>query len=967
VSIGAPDDLEPLLALDLPVGSRVVVVGDLLLRRRSTASSDRITTELSAVIAELHGPGAVVLNGSFLDLLGDPRSSPALIAASHPQLMAVLRDFGRGEGRTVIVLPGAADRALAWDESARAELAAATGATCALALEVTVASAAGASRIRIEPGTRFDERFRSSAELGQADSPLGAHVVTEVLPSLSAAWAEGVGDLADVGDLPRFAASRLLYRSAGRWAWVLLVPFLVALALKLPLAGELDDAMGPWPRRLEVMAALTVVDIVLLGGALAALLTRGWRTIARQSGRARPNQAARAEARSLVAEGLSGLVVSHGRTAALESLGTAFFAATGAACEVVREHRGRLGLPPVFVPVRESGWLEIEGGARLHVRLLRGCGRAGGATLIERVVGRLPSPSATQIVGTWPGESWPSEESVLARRTRVRRRASAAIALAGLLDLASALTPPLEDRLAVLLRWVPLAVPKAATALVALAGLGLIGLAWGVRRGQRVPWRIALTLLVGGVALHLAKGGDVEEAAVSGLIAMYLAIHAPAFTTPSHLTGLRRGLGRALAVMGLTLAGAVVAIEAVTTAGGSRLPIGAAIEGVVERMVGVRAVALPDRLDDFASPSLAAVGVGLIVWLLWLAVRPALVRRSSSEAVVRAREVVDRWGVSTLDYFSLRSDKELFLTGSSVVAYAVHHSVCLVSPDPVGPVWERDEVWRAFRAFADEQGWTVAVLGACESWLDTYRGFGMQRLYVGDEAVVDVRHFSLDGGRHKALRQAVNRVANHGYTVSFADPSTADPALKDAVRTIMSRSRRGEVERGFSMTLGRIFDPDDVGLLLAVCRDRDDVPVAFCQYVPAPGIAGYSLDLMRRDGGDHPNGLLDLVVVRTIEHLREQGFERLGLNFATMRAVLAGERSPGIVGGAQRWALRRMSGSMQIESLWRFNAKFDPAWQARYVVYDAPEHLLAVAFAIARAESFWELPVIGRFLTPAAA
>ena len=32
----------------------------------------------------------------------------------------------------------------------------------------------------------------------------------------------------------------------------------------------------------------------------------------------------------------------------------------------------------------------------------------------------------------------------------------------------------------------------------------------------------------------------------------------------------------------------------------------------------------------------------------------------------------------------------------------------------------------------------------------------------------------------------------------------------------MTKSRRGDVERGFSMTLGRVFDPDDAGLLLAI-------------------------------------------------------------------------------------------------------------------------------------------------------
>src|SRR5205085_615352 len=139
---------------------------------------------------------------------------------------------------------------------------------------------------------------------------------------------------------------------------------------------------------------------------------------------------------------------------------------------------------------------------------------------------------------------------------------------------------------------------------------------------------------------------------------------------------------------------------------------------------------------------------------------------------------------------------------------------------------------------------------------------------------------------------------------------------------------------------------------------------AFGQFVPAPGIDGYSLDLMRRSDGNHPNGLTDFVAVKTIEHLRERGMKGLGLNFATMRAVLAGELGHGPSQRAQRWVLRRLSGSMQIESLWRYNAKFAPTWQPRYAVYDAAENIVPAALAVAKAESFWELPVIGRFLVP---
>ncbi|MGE3622148.1 MAG: bifunctional lysylphosphatidylglycerol flippase/synthetase MprF [Acidimicrobiia bacterium] len=952
---------EQSLNLTLPVGSRVLVVGDLLLGRLATASSNRITSELAAAVDLAQGPGVVVLNGGFLDLLGDPVASPSTVLAAHPQLVAALCRFGEGADRTVVVVPGAADRQLAWDAEARAEVAAFVPVRFALALDLGMATAGDPAVIHVEAGTRFDERFRFADPPSPLDSPLGVHLVGEVVPTLRGRWADGVSVLADVGDLPRFVTSRLAYRRVGPWSWLVLVPFLLAFGVKIPLAGAIGS-FAAWPDRIGTVAVMTTVDLLLVAAVLGALVPRAWRLLAVTDGDGEGNEAARAEARSLAGLGVTGLVVSHGRRPELQNLGSSFFAATGPACELVRERPARLGLPPVFRRQREAGWLEIESGASLHVRLVRGEEDAAGVTLLERLASRRRPSMPTRVVGQWPGDSWPARVPALLHRTRVRRRASAAILVAGLLDLVSAFTPPLEDRLSVLLRLVPLAVPQVASALVAVGGFGLLALAWGVRRGQRTPWRIAVALLAGSVVLHLVKGADVEEAAVSGFVAWYLVRHREAFTTRSSLSGLSRGLARAASVLVVAHAVSVFVIEAVTLAEGRRLGYWTAWTAAAERLVGIQDTALPDRLDDFLTPSLAALGLGIAGWLLALAVRPALGRRPAEDTGARAHELVGKWGSGTLDYFALRADKQLYFGGSSLVAYAVHHSVCLVSPDPIGPPWEREEIWRAFRAFTDEHGWTVAVLGAGEPWLETYRDFGMQRLYVGDEAVVDVRHFSLDGGRHKALRQAVNRVANRGYTMTFVDPSAAGPELRASVRAILAGGRRGDAERGFSMTLGRLFDDRDEGLLLAVCHAPDGHVAAFCQYVPAPGIGGYSLDLMRRESGEHPNGLLDFVIVRTIEHLRDQGNERLGLNFATMRGVLAGERATGPLGMVQRWVLRRMSSSMQIESLWRFNAKFDPLWQPRYVVYDTVEHLVPTAFAIARAESFWELPLVGRLL-----
>jgi len=80
--------------------------------------------------------------------------------------------------------------------------------------------------------------------------------------------------------------------------------------------------------------------------------------------------------------------------------------------------------------------------------------------------------------------------------------------------------------------------------------------------------------------------------------------------------------------------------------------------------------------------------------------------------------------------------------------------------------------------------------------------------------------------------------------------------------------------------------------------------------------------------------------------------------------VLASEAGDRLMHRAQKWFLSRMSDSMQIESLWTFNEKFQPEWHPRYAVYDSPENMLTASIAVARAESFFELPLIGRFFRP---
>jgi lysyl-tRNA synthetase class 2 len=222
--------------------------------------------------------------------------------------------------------------------------------------------------------------------------------------------------------------------------------------------------------------------------------------------------------------------------------------------------------------------------------------------------------------------------------------------------------------------------------------------------------------------------------------------------------------------------------------------------------------------------------------------------------------------------------------------------------------------------------------------------------------VLDLRRFRLEGRAVRIARQSWNRGRRAGFTALVCRAGELRPAQVATLEELSRRWRGEQVERGFSMSLGRLFDRRDPDMLVVVGADASGRLQGFLHFVPW-GSDGASLDVMRRDR-TAPSWLNDFLIVEAALRLPELGVGRLSLNFSFLRAVLAAGAGPGAPGQlrAARWLLRRLSGPFQIETLYRFNRKFDPDWQPRYLVVESPEELPRVALAIMRAEGLLRLP-----------
>ncbi len=1006
-----PPRVEPgVRVVDVPIGRRVVVVSDLLLTPQATPSSKALTVELARVLDAWDGPGILIVAGNLFDLIDTV--SPAVDAercmAAHPELRASIGAFLQEPERRIIRQVGTHEPGFATDPNVAVALTA-LGVEPFAAVDLHLHTATGLRVVRIEPG---DHAYDSEGPIDEtrhdpaADAKPGAvgqalagerwrHLAGQ--SKEDAPWLAGLHRLSDPSALTRFVTSRTLYRRLGRYAWWILVPFVVLGLLRLAVNPWVLQHIGSgvpgralrsarqadWADQVEVAGLFALVVLIGLVVVLGLLSRRMWSILGggalkSVTSESVANDTARENGRRLVGRGYAGLITGATFQSELTNLGVGFYANVGATAEVVDEHPGRLGLPPIFLHRQRLSWIELETGADLHVRLLLAENDLRSPSLLERLLstGHAVGGLHPAVVASYPkGDSWPPAPNLrLAhRRTRrIRRLASIGILLAGLVDVLDAITPPLRGRLHILLEFLPLRATVAAGTLVALAGLALIALGRGILRGQRLAWQVAVVLLSVTLVLHLLAGGDFEESVLALIVLVVLVINRFEFKAGSDWPSLRSAIvALVFGVIGICVL-AAASIEIFAHVGLHRRHFSiawwTALWAAAQRLVGIQTVDLPVRLGRVLNPTLLVLGIAMAGVTLFLLSRPVVDRRVTSgrAAEFRARDIVRRHGASTLDYFALRTDKQWFFHRDSLVAYAIYGGICLISPDPIGPANERELVWMAFRRFADSHGWVPAVMGAGEEWLPMYRDSGMHHIYLGDEAVVDIPGFSLAGGDKKGLRQAHNRIKKKGYTVSFHDPAHISQDLSKELAALMSLSRQGEHERGFSMMLGRVFDPRDTGMLLTVVRTPEGGAAAMCQFVPARGINGYSLDLMRRDPGDHPNGLLDFALCSTIEYLQAGKYGGLSLNFATLRSTLAGEKGDGAMQRAERWFLKRLSSFAQIESLWLFNAKYDPEWLPRYVVFDTAEHLVPVVMAILRAESVWEIPVLGRLLAAGA-
>jgi lysyl-tRNA synthetase, class II len=545
--------------------------------------------------------------------------------------------------------------------------------------------------------------------------------------------------------------------------------------------------------------------------------------------------------------------------------------------------------------------------------------------------------------------------------------ASAALltALIGLSDILAIFKPDWTHRLNKINYLVPGTLSVGLRSADVIIGLMLLMLAHGLRRRKRRAFQAVVALLAFDIGIHFYHSPYHTQRVPTAIVSLVLLVALLYFRDQFYAEGDPRTRWSAIWVFGgLVVADVAIGLIYIIFARGlvADYSFGQRVQEVVYGLVGVSGPVqwIPEARGDLFNVLTSALGVFTLIVTVYLFLRPAEPRARLGRADAgRVRELLGKYGDrDSLGYFALRDDKSVIwsATGKACVCYRVVSGVMLASGDPIGD----PEAWPgAIGPFLEEaarHAWAPAVMGCSELGAEVWcREGGLTALELGDEAIVNVADFSLSGRSMRNVRQMVNRVAKNGYAAEVRRVADIPPRELDAILRAADTWRGSHTERGFSMALGRIGGVGDEDCVLATATENGVVR-AVLQLVPW-GADGLSLDLMRRDKGAQP-GLNDFLIVETIKAAPALGVKRISLNFAVFRAALErGERiGAGPVLRAWRSVLIFLSKWFQIESLYKFNAKFGPVWQPRFFVFPGTRDAPRIAVAALEAEAFLVWP-----------
>lgn len=517
----------------------------------------------------------------------------------------------------------------------------------------------------------------------------------------------------------------------------------------------------------------------------------------------------------------------------------------------------------------------------------------------------------------------------------------------GIVNIISVITPALPQRLHAIKNLLPADFILASNALVLISGLLLIIIAIFLMQGSKRAWYAAVILTSISIIGHITKGIDYEEAFFSSLALFSLYYTRSNYRLKSNPMYTKLSIQVIIYGFGAILLYGILGFYFMDKDHfGIDFHFFNSVKIVFKLFFLLNDSGLTPQ-TRFGEIFIETFYWASAAYLLFIAIGLLLpyFRKpyNTEEEIAQVKSLVARYGHSDLDYFKIYPDKLFFLTDDrqAFISFKTTRNIAVVLEDPVAENAKamKDAVV-AFDAYCKEIGLLSIYYRVPEESLSIYTSLNKKYFPIGEEAIVNLSTFNLEGNKMKSLRNSLNHLTNDGFLCKIHEAPIQEGLLQKL--ELVSNQWLAELgQKEITFTEG-IFDASILkNQTIITIEDKEERVYAFLNLIPVykPGMSSY--DLIRKVA-DAPNGILDLLLIKTFFYLKEQGYQEVNMGLAQLSGISGANLTEKTV----KFAYENLKVFGQFKGLRKYKEKFNPSWEKRYLVYDHDYYLLRVPRAL---------------------
>ena len=514
----------------------------------------------------------------------------------------------------------------------------------------------------------------------------------------------------------------------------------------------------------------------------------------------------------------------------------------------------------------------------------------------------------------------------------------------GIVNIISVLTPAVSERVQWLKHFLPMDAIIVSNYFVLVLGLFLLVTASFMLKGLKIAWWFALILSVISMIGNLTKAGDYEEATLALLVIIVLIVTRRDYYVKN--SPRLRSVGIQTVILSI-IAVLIYSIIGFYYLDKRHFNIDFSFwESVKYSLQNYFLIGSSDLIPHsrFANRFLLSINISgflTLSFLVYTLIRPYFIKDTATpEELEKPKELVSKYGKSALDYFKTYQDKMIFNPEglNAFISYRTSGNFAVVLEDPVSESTSQMRICiRQFDRFCYERGLKSFYYRVPEESLPVYKSLRKKIMFIGQEGVVDLNTFSLEGGAKKSIRNAISKVKDRGYTCHVHQPPIKDGLLqkiKSVSDEWLDQTGRNEILFSQGMFLWNELKQQTI----ITVENNEEKIVAFLNIIPDYVAGEGTYDLLRKTS-DAPNGVMDFILVELFKYLQTRNFKTVNLGFAPM----SGLNDPhSFSEKSMKFAYEKIRGFSQYKGLREYKEKFVTDWYNKYLVYEHDYDLLQI-------------------------